>query len=184
MKTALILPIIIFRSLLSFSQTGNPVFLNPGSVYYDSTDFSKGDSLKDWSYVLVINKQLTYEDSVKFIGQLVFFKAKTIGNPSINFTFRIFEIQDSSYCFKKSVLTRAKSHCAPPDIGGDIVIIDHYLFLNTSTCLPCKNSESGSDFCRPAINKIFSNVHSVNTNLLESFVKQFPIKGEVMYSAF
>jgi hypothetical protein len=75
---------ILLKLCLAFSQKGSTSFLNSGSKYYDSTDFSKVDALTSWFYVLT-DKNMSYEDPVKPIGQLIFQKdQKTRGIPQIS----------------------------------------------------------------------------------------------------
>ena len=175
--------VILLKLCLAFSQKGSTSFLNSGSKYYDSTDFSKVDALTSWFYVLT-DKNMSYEDPVKPIGQLIFQKdQKTRGIPP-NFRFQIFNIQDSAYCFKKSQSVRTLSSCHPPDVAGDIIIVKKFIFLNTNICLKCKNYDNGLDNCRPTINRIFSAVDKSKVTTLEDLVKQFPIKGNIMKLPF
>ena len=183
MKKSIITLIILLKLCTVHSQNGSSLFLNSGARYYDSTNFLKSDTLTSWFYLL-LDKNLSYEDSVQPIGQLIFQKnQKTRGVPP-NFTFQIFNIQDSSYCFKKSQLVRKLSSCIPPDIAGDIIILNKYIFLNTNICLKCKSYENGLDNCRPTINRIFSAVDKTKVTTLEDLVKQFPIKGQIMKLPF
>jgi hypothetical protein len=97
-----------------------------------------------------------------------------------NFTFEIFDIKDSAYCFKKSQLIKTVSSCTTPDVGGDIIIFDKYVFLNNSVCVHCKRYDSNFDYCRPIINKMFLSVEKRKGISLEQIVKQFPITGQVI----
>ncbi len=141
------------------------------------------DALDNWFYVL-LDKNLSYEDSVRPIGQLTIQRNKMIGRRSLNFTFQVFAIKDSSYCFRKSQSVRTLSRCVPPEVAGDIIIYNQFVFLNTNICLQCKNPEDGLDYCRPIINKVFSAVDRTKASTLEEIVKQFPIKGRIMKVPF
>ncbi len=183
MKRLIVILVIFLKFSCVFGQSDSSLFLNSDSKYYDSTDFSKVDSLKAWFYVL-LDKNLSYKDSIQPIGQLIFQKDKTIKGWTPNFTFQIFNIKDSSYCFKKSELVRTLSSCIPPNVAGDIIIFNQFIFLNTNVCLQCKNFDDGLDYCRPLINKVFSAVDKAKVTTLEELVKQFPIKGQIMKLPF
>jgi len=183
MKKLTVFFLIFLKLNVVFNQTDTSLFLNSQSSYYDSTDFSKIDSLNAWFYVL-LDKNLSYEDSIKLIGQLIFQRKTMIMHWTPNFTFQIFNIKDSSYCFKKSQLVRTLSSCVPPNVAGDIVILNQYILLNTNVCLQCKNFENGLDYCRPVINKILSAFDKTKVTSLEELVIQFPIKGQIMKLPF
>lgn len=175
--TAILVVLLILNA--ACGQAHSSLFLHPESRYYDSTDFSKTDSLDAWFYLL-LDKNLSYEGPVQPIGQLIFQRKRRIKGWTPNFTFQIFRISDSSYCFKKSQSVRTSSSCRSPDIAGDIIIFDQYIFLNTNVCLQCKSFENGLDYCRPVIDKIFSAVNKTKVASLEELVKQSPIQGQIM----
>ncbi len=176
-----------------YSQPGRHAFLNSELGDYSKTDFSKIDSPSCWFYVLM-DKNLSYVDSIKPVGQLIFQRTHEI-NDSISFrlykrgflpvyTFQIFDIKDSAYCFSKSRLVRTFSSCVSPDVGGDIIILGKFIFLNDNVCVGCKRYVDGLDYCRPLINKLFLGVDKTKANTPEEIVKQFPIKGQVMKLPF
>ena len=180
-------------SLQLFAQTDNSVFRSSASDNYSKTDFSKVDSLSCWFYVLM-NKNPSYEDSIKPVGQLTFQRTHSVKDTIAeslyrsgflpNFTFQIFDIKDSAYCLKKSELIKKISSCISPDVGGDIIILSNFIFLNINVCLHCKRYDNGVDYCRPIINKIFLRVDKTKANSLEQIVGQLPIKGQVIKLAF
>jgi hypothetical protein len=193
MKLISLIIVIGCTSLKLFGQTQSSVFHSSGVDNYSKTDFSKSDSLNCWFYVLT-DKNPSYNDSVKPVGQLVFQRTHALKDTISenlykngflpNFTFQVFDIKDSVYCFKKSQLIKAVSSCTSPDVGGDIIIFGNYIFLNNSVCLHCKRYDNGVDYCRPIINKVFLSVDKRKAASLEQIVKQFPIKGQVIKLPF
>jgi hypothetical protein len=183
MKRLTIFFLVLLKLNSGCCQGKTSLFLNSNSKYYQSTNFSKSDSLEAWFYVL-LDKNLSYEDAIKPIGQLIFQRETMINHWTPNFTFQIFNIKDSSYCFKKSQLVRNLSSCVPPNVAGDIIIFKQYILLNTNVCLQCKNFKDGLDYCRPLINKVFSAVDKTKVTSLEELVRQFPIKGQTMKLPF
>lgn len=158
--------------------------------YYSQTEFSRIDTLELWNYLL----DTTYhgKDGVPVmpIGQLVFWRTKAI-NDSISkqvyeqawtpyIAFDIFSIADTSYCYEQSTKTRLYSSCLPPDVGGDIIIVDKFLFLNHSVCVSCRRYDTKVDYCRPVIRYVFSKLNRSKITTLQSIVQQFEIaKGEL-----
>lgn len=177
MKFRLLILTIFLNTAIVYGQENKSLFLNTQSNYYDSTDFSKSDFLNAWFYVLQ-ESNLDYDDPITPIGRLVFQRKNMIKHWTPNFTFHIFNIVDSAYCFQKSVSVRNASSCVPPNVAGDIIIIGKFILLNTNICLQCKNIDDRRDYCRPVINKILSAVDPTKTETLDDLVKQFPINGQ------
>jgi hypothetical protein len=179
MKQLTVVLFALFSFSVTYAQNKTSVFRNPDSKYYSATDFAKIDSLNTWSYVLV-DKNAGSTGPVKPIGELIFQRAKQVNGVTPNFTFQVYDIKDSAYCFKKSRQVRTASSCAPPNVAGDIIIINDFIFLNTNICLQCKIGEKGADFCRPLINKVFQFVDISQVQSLHDVVKQFPIHGQIV----
>jgi len=141
-----------------------------------------------------MDKNPSYEDSVKPIGQLILHRTHAVDDTVRKnlyqsgflpiFTFQVFDIKDSVYCFNKSDLIRKFSSCVSPDLGGDIIIFGNFIFLNTNICLACRTYDTGIDYCRPMINKLFMSVDRTKIGSLEQIVRQFPIKGQIMKLPF
>jgi hypothetical protein len=176
-----------------FGQTKNSVFYSSALDNYSKTDFTKVDSLNCWFYVLT-DKNTSWEDSIKPIGELTFQRTHAVKDTISeslykrgfipNFTFQVFNIKDSAYCFKKAQLIKNLSSCVSPDLGGDIIIFGSFIFLNVNICLQCKRYDNSVDYCRPIINKMFLSVDEAKATSLEQIVKQFPIKGQIMKLPF
>jgi hypothetical protein len=183
MKHLLIILAALFAFGSIFGQHKTSLFRNPESEYYSATNFAKPDSLNAWFYVLV-DKNLSYPDAVKPIGQLIFQRGTMVKGRTTNFTFQVFNIKDSAYCFKKSQQVRTLSSCVPPNVAGDIIIVNQFIFLNTDVCLQCRIDEKGPDYCRPLINKVFASVDKSKVHSLNDLVKQFPIEGQILNLPF
>jgi len=158
--------------------------------YYSKTDLTLMDTLAFWNYVLDTTYHGRKTDSIKPAGQLIFWRTNPI-NDSISIkvygrrwvpymTFDIFHITDSSYCYEISEETRFYSSCVPPNVGGDIIIVGKFLFLNHSVCLNCQRYDTKVDYCRPVINYVFSKVDKTKITSLQSLIDQFVIaKGKL-----
>jgi hypothetical protein len=155
------------------------------ATYYSKTDFSIIDTLQLWNYLLDTAYHSKETDSVKPRGQLAFWRTRPIddkiskkvyGQPWTPYiAFDIFSIADTSYCFKISSSTRYLSSCVPPNVGGDIIVIDKFVFLNHNVCLGCQRYETKVDYCRPVINYVFSKIDKTKITTIESLVQQFVI---------
>lgn len=153
--------------------------------YYSKTDFNLVDTVALWNYILDTTYHGKKTDSIKAIGRLIFWRTKPFYD-SINIklydqpwtpyiTFDIFLNTDSSYCYKISESTHLFSSCVPPDVGGDIIIIGKFLFLNHSVCLSCQRYDTKVDYCRPIVNYVFSKVDRTKITTLQSLIDQFVI---------
>jgi hypothetical protein len=155
------------------------------ATYYSETNFLVIDTIHLWKYLLDTTYHGRDIDSIKPIGQLIFWRTKPIDDSISKFvynqlwtpyiTFDIFTIADTNYCYDMSTNTRFYSSCVAPDVGGDIIIIDKYLFLNNSVCLSCERHDTKIDYCRPVINYVFSNIDKTKITTIESLVQQFVI---------
>jgi hypothetical protein len=185
--------VISCSSLQSSGQSNHYIFQSHTLSEYSKTDFSNVDSLSCWFYVLWM-KESSQKDSVKSLGELTFQRDHEVKD-SISqslyksgflplITFQVYDINDSAYCYKKSLQIKMISSCMAPDAGGDIIIFGKYIFLNLQVCLHCKRFDNGVDYCRPMVNKIFSDVDKSKANSLEEIIGQFPIKGKIIRSPF
>lgn len=172
------------KSQIIFDTTINPTEIN-NKKYYSKTDFSSIDTLSLWSYKLDTIFNGKDGDSVKPIGMLTFWRTKPIDD-SISksiyhqlwtpyITFAIFNLSDTNYCFKKSTRTRHFSSCVPPQVGGDIIIVDKFIFLNGNFCLSCQRYDTKIDYCRPVINYVFSKLDRSKITTIQSLANQFII---------
>ena len=184
MKVYILILCILFSSS-SFGQ--NLVF--DTTVYaresYSKTDFSNIDTFQLWNYLLDTTYKGRETDSIKPSGQLIFYRTSSIDDgiskkiygrlwtPVISFD--IFSVADTSYCFERSARTRIYSSCVPSDVGGDIIIIGKYLFLNHSVCVRCERHDTKVDYCRPVINYVFSKIDKNKITTIQSLVHQFII---------
>lgn len=160
------------------------------SRYYSKTNFSFIDTLSLWNYQLDTTYNGNKDDSVRPIGQLIFWRTKPIDDgisqrlynqlwtPYI--AFDIFNIGDFAYCNAISNKTRYLSSCVPPEVGGDLMIFDKFVFLNRNVCLECQRHDTKVDYCRPVINYIFSKLDRTKMITIHSLVNQFVIvKGQL-----
>ncbi len=153
--------LFILLTLFLFSCNSKPDINNPNH----------------WTYE--IDYKTESKDSIKPIGRIEFRRTKSIKDklredtdnenwyPSM--AFDIYSISDLKYCEKISRKMIMFSPCRDsPDIGGDLIINENYIFYNNSGCLNCAESENGIDYCRPVTNKILSELElTENSNLKE-----------------
>jgi len=177
---------LLLIGLESLEQTQSPTFYNPSNKYYSATDFNFIDTLERWNYDLYLSYRGKEKDSIKPIGKIIFFRTNALSDklsrkvygrewtPVISFD--IYNISDSAICSEISRWTRIYSSCVPPDVGGDLLTIGKYIFLNRMVCLACKKYDTNVDYCRPIINYIFSKIDVNRISTISDLVDQLPIK--------
>ena len=188
MKKLIIYILIFFLSSNLFGQKSNFVIYDSISFYYSNSDFSKIDTLSFWNYKLDLYSDSIDNDSINLIGKLSFWRIKPIDDgisknlygkhwtPFVNF--EIYNLSDSIFCNKQSKIVRIISSCLPPNVGGDLIIMGEFIFLNRSVCLQCESYDTKLDYCRPIIKKLFSELDFSKINTIENIVNQFPINRE------
>ena len=140
---------IVFETTIISTEVNN-------KKYYSKTDFSIIDTLNLWSYKLDTTFKGKENDSIKPIGMITFWRTKPIDD-SISksiyhqlwtpyITFAIFNLSDTNYCFQKSTRTRYFSSCVPPQVGGDIIIVNKFVFINGNVCLSCQRYDTKIDY--------------------------------------
>lgn len=154
---------------------------------YSLTDFSSIDTLEHWNYTLDLTYKPIKNDSVSPIGLLTFSRTRPIDDsisleadniswqPSISF--EIYNLSDTSYCYRKSELIRIFSSCSPPNVGGDCFVFGNFVFLNSQVCVKCSNNSTKLDFCRPLVNYVFNKLTDKTVTNLADLSKQFIIKS-------
>jgi hypothetical protein len=158
----------------------------------DSLGFSLIDTLQLWCYSIDTNYRGSEFDPIKPIGQILFWRIKPIDD-SISkgvynklwtpyITFDIYTIADTNYCFNLSSKTKFFSSCIDPNVGGDVIIVDKFVFLNHSVCLRCCRYDTGIDYCRPIVNYIFSQIDKTKVTTIQSLVEQFVISESAWMS--
>ncbi len=185
----LLLASFCFGQNFVFDTTKNNEHIN-SSKYYSKTDFTLIDTLSLWNYYLDTTYHGRTTDSVKPIGLLTFWRTKPIDDsvrkqvygrlwtPSIEF--EVYNMSDSSYCYYKSFRTRVSSSCVAPDVGGDIIMLDNFLFLSRWVCLNCQRYDKQVDYCRPVINYVFSSLNKAKITTIQNLVQRFAIsKGQL-----
>lgn len=148
------------------------------------------DNLELWNYKLDTTFKGRERDSLKPFAQLIFWRTKPIDDKISKklykqlwtpyFVFEIYNLADSSFCFDQSNRRRLLSSCVPPDVGGDILIIDKFIFFNSYVCLSCERNDTKIDYCRPIINYVFSQVDPAKVTTLKSLLDQFVIKEGIL----
>ena len=194
-QTKMKLNLIIFLLFFAFNSFGqsfvfdnnhNSGHLDKNDYYYSKTDFSIVDTLKLWNYQLDTHVTTRKEDSIKTIGQLHFWRITPIDDSiskivynrlwTPHITFDIYSIKDTTHCYQISSRTRFFSSCVPPDVGGDIIITDKYVFVSRGVCLNCTRYDTKIDYCRPVINYLFTHLDRTKITTIQSLVRQFTIE--------
>jgi hypothetical protein len=173
------------QSKFDFDTTTYNKHFNSRKYYY-KTDSSFVDLLNLWNYKLDTTFKGRKFDSLKPLGELIFWRIRPVDDKiskSLNsqrwtphFTFEIYNLADSAFCCKKSNQVRLFSSCVPPNVGGDMIIIDKFIFINSSVCVSCARYETKVDYCRPFIHYIFSKIDKTKITNLESLIQQLVIK--------
>jgi len=130
------------------------------------------DNLKQWTYEIDSEYEPTItplNDTIKPIGLIKFIRTESIKDkqreeiyledwfPSIYF--EIYDITELEHCKKISKTIKMFSSCEKANVGGDLILVKNYVFVNRGHCLNCVQSENETDYCRPILDKIFSNLN-------------------------
>ena len=154
--------------------------------HYRKTDFQKVDSPELWTFELDTSYVASKKDRISAIGKIRFQRTKSMDDgisqevygklwtPYIEF--EIFPRKDSLYCAAQSKKTRLISSCKVPETGGDLLKVGDFIFLNTDVCLECIRYDTGTDYCRPLLKKVFEKVNVHKGGSLLDIVKQFPFE--------
>jgi hypothetical protein len=157
-----------------------------GQHHRPGTDLKNIDTLGLWNYRLDSPYVARFQDSVKAIGYISFWRTKPISNdpklydparvPAIDF--EIFDIRDSSFCYQSSHNAIISSSCVPPNVGGDVFVIGRFIFLNRGVCVKCGSNDTPNvDHCRPTIDFILKTLASSDISTFADIVRQLPIKS-------
>lgn len=137
------------------------------------------NALQQWSYLLLSNNTDYGDTTVHAVAKLVLQHEAPLNTGYYPFSFEVFHIADSNYCFSKLKQLRATATCESPDSATGIIILNKYIFFSEYTCLPCKDKD-GKEYCRAIINQLFAGIDLSKANTPGDIVKQFPIKGQIL----
>jgi len=161
--------------------------VNPPNDYHRLGTAQKNmDTLSLWNYRLDLTYVPARHDSATPLGFIRFWRIKPIANdpilneqappPGINF--EIFDIRDSSFCYRSAHNAIFYSSCVPPNVGGDVFVIGKFIFLNRSACVHCGSAGAPHvDYCRPVINFIFKTLADSDISTLADIVRYLPIRS-------
>lgn len=139
--------------------------------YYSKTDFSEVDTLGYWKFRIDTILEVDRNDTIHPIGRVHFWRTVAIDDgisqkvynrlwtPSISFS--IYQKKDLVHCKEISKRVRLGSSCVIPDVGGDFVVLGNIILLNTSVCVSCIRYNTGRDYCRPLLNKVFGEIEDI-----------------------
>ncbi|WP_452227658.1 hypothetical protein [Lacinutrix sp. MEBiC02404] len=143
------------------------------------------NEIKYWTYKIDYDFKDT-RNTLKPIGQIEFLRTKSIPDklrkevynepwfPAIDF--EIYNLSDLKYCEEVSKKTKFTSSCVDESIGGDIIIVGNYIFINTWACVNCVGTKNGTDFCRPILNNILSKLNLTESSTLKDIDKEIGMK--------
>ena len=160
---------LLLSSLQGFAQTTGNDFATKQS-YFDRV-------LKPWKYSFkLLDSDTTHNTPV---AKITFERSEAIRvkkdriKPAMSFD--IYRIEDSSFCLEKAKMIKLTSSCTTPNIGGDIIMVGHYIFLNSSVCVNC-GLTSGVDFCRSNIAALLSYLSKDRNDDVTLWIKNLPIE--------
>ncbi|NRA94292.1 MAG: hypothetical protein HRU26_16770 [Psychroserpens sp.] len=134
-----------------------------------------------WNYELKYDSTSSM-DSLQPLGIIRFDRIRSVPDeqrqniykerwfPSMDF--EIYPISRLEYCQNQSKHIQFLSSCLKPNVGGDLIINEGFIFLNRSHCLNCIQSENGLDYCRPVIIKILNGLDLKSNSSLEDIDEQ------------
>jgi len=143
------------------------------------------DSLTDWNYDIVPKQMI----DTNLIARIVFFRNKEIPDKQSQEVYgngkrplmilNIYPISLIDSIKEMSLDCKLFSSCVPPNKGGDYYILQDYILLNYSSCVPCASSDYKTDLCRGNINKIISGIKNKHFSSLEELLDNLPITRKV-----
>ena len=146
-------------------------------------------NLKHWTYEIDSDYEpeiTPINDTIKPIGLIKFERTKSIKDkqreeiyledwfPSIDF--EIYDKTELEHCKKISQTMKLFSSCENATVGGDLILINNYVFVNRGHCLNCVQSENETDYCRPVLNLIFSDLNLTGSLDLREINEKIGIK--------
>jgi hypothetical protein len=177
-QITLVLISCFFSSIL-FSQKNVYDTTDP---FYAAVDFSFKDDLNVWRYKAHLRKPTNKNPS---LGYVIFWRTEMWDDNTdkefhmgwnAGIIFQVFNIKDSALGLSLSRFARNSTQCGPPRIGGDWFILSNFLFVNEEPCLACFRKKNATDYCRPVINQIFSQIDLSNVSSVKDIIKQLPIQ--------
>jgi len=190
--TKLLFSIITISLLTSINIYGQRTELyNPKNEFYKKTNFKVIDTVDKWVFNIDTSYKGRHSDSVKPIGAITFIRTSPLFDEKYfkannklwipYFSFEIFLLSDSVFCFSDSKKIRMVSSCLPPFTGGDILLIGNFILLNRKVCNAFSIKwDTDTDFARPVINKVLSTSNLSNIHSFQDFINELPIKGKLL----
>lgn len=184
-KMKYIFSIFIFLSSISTFSQGVGKDFEYEKNYYPKKNVPQTDSLKFWTYSIDYEFKRP-QDSIKPVGQIRFWRTESIDDkksqevygrpwkPSIDFD--IYNIADLEFCKRAKININKASSCLPPNVGGDLIIIQNYVLINRWVCLNCIRYDNGIDYCRPTLNKILSELNLTENSSLSEIDEAIGLK--------
>ena len=187
MNRLFLILIILFLTVDLFAQQPRYNQNDTTKYYYLKTNFSKIDTLEYWKFSFEATTELNENDSINPIGIVNFWRTVSIDDSismvvygklwTPHISYKIYNLKDSLYCKEISKKVRFFSSCVPPDVGGDFIILGELILLNTNVCLGCGRYDTGTDYCRPILNKVFKTIDTQKINSISSLEAQI---GEII----
>ena len=175
-----------FFILLLFTSTqviGQTFIYDTTDSHYAGVNFTFKDDLNDWTYKFHSKKPSKKNRSIGYIN---FWRTEKwddntdkefhmAWNPGIGF--EIFDLKDSSIALNISRQAGMLSSCVAPRIGGDYFVVGNFVFVNSVPCVFCYRSKNNTDYCRPAIYRIFKSIDLTKVTSLTDIIQQLGIKS-------
>ena len=155
------------------------------ALLYSCTMKNDTNILRGWDYKIEYGFE-NLNDSAKEIGRIVFIRTEPVKDdkkekiyqkawyPKI--AFDIFNISDLEYCKQESIRIQTLASCLGNTVGGDLVIVGEYIFLNRNVCLDCIGTENNVDYCRPVANKVLTDLDLTKSISLEEIDRKIRIQ--------
>ena len=152
-----------------------------------NVNFSFADDMEKWGFGFEANKPWKWDSS---LGRIMFFRLrdwddnpqaefKTPGQGYLNITYYIYPLKDSGLVKRFSkTLREMKSLCNIPYRGGEYFVAGNFIFINSKDCLNCYRNKTGTDYCRPMVNRIFSNMNGIENATLKEIIEKIPLKKQ------
>ncbi|MCH2232391.1 MAG: hypothetical protein MK105_18795 [Crocinitomicaceae bacterium] len=171
MKKISILIIICFINLTLSAQEIRYIQDDTLEYFYSGTDFSKIDTIEYWVFNIDKFQESNKNDSINPVGRINFWRNIAIDDsislklygklwtPRISYD--IYNKKDSLYCRNMSRRMRFFSSAIPPNVGGDYIVLGEYVLINIDGNYA--RYDTKIDYCRPLLNRVFTEISDVKT---------------------
>jgi hypothetical protein len=166
----------------SAEAIGQSAQSSPSGNYFTTTAKERFDNvIKPWKYQYIKADAASSDDSVKKMGQLIFWRSKAIYDPVAKTNWKpsirydVYSSADAAYAQRLADNIKQASSCDSINKGGDLLAVGQFILVSSSACVSCASS-ANIDYCRNIIKQVIASVPDQETASWNGILKQFIIQ--------